>query len=222
MIVTYIVDELIRAVNAAINTSNGKWDNEYVYNLLPQLRAEAIIISYNGSRNYAANRTISPSWLQQVDITIEPTEQDTKREYIVVQVPKVIRINDKTDGFVYVGNDDLAIDFKRAYTKSEISYLKQRGFLRGKEIIYIGVGNVFEIYGNKSLKSFQIQGVFTDPTMINSYNPLQDDYPIDEATLAIMKDLFVSKARAEMAMPQEIVADAADTNSVRQVKSNIQ
>lgn len=222
MIATYIVDQLIRAVNAAINTTNGKWDNEYVYNLLPQLRAEAIVISYNGSRSYAANRTISPSWLQQANITIPLNTQNADAEYLVVDVPKIIRINDKVDGFVYVGSADLALDFKRSYTKSEISYLKQRGFLKGKEIIYIGVGKTLEIYGNKSLKSFQIQGVFSDPTEISGFNPLEDDYPIDEHTLGIMKDLFVSKERAAMAMPQEVVADAADTNSIRQVKSNIQ
>ena len=222
MIVTYIVDELIRAVNAAVNTTNGKWDNEYVYNLLPQLRAEAIVTVYNGSRTLAANRTISPSWLQTVDVTIDPTQQSSTAEYLVVQVPKIIRINDKTDGLIYVGDLDKAIDFKRAYTKSEIAYLKQRGFLRGKEIIYIGVGNQLEIYGNKSLKSFQIQGVFSDPTNIYGFNPLADDYPVDEQTISVMKDLFLARVRTELATTQDTVADGADTMSIRPIKSNIQ
>lgn len=222
MIVTYIVDELIRAVNAAVNTANGKWDNEYVYNLLPQLRAEAILNTYNGSRTLAANKTISPSWLQTVTITIDQSQQTQTAEYLTVQVPKIIRINDKVDGFVYVGDLDKAIDFKRAYTKSEVSYLKQRGFLRGKEIIYIGVGSNLEIYGNKSLKSFQIQGVFSDPTTIYGYNPLTDDYPVDEQTLSVMKDLFLARVRTELATTTDTVADGADTMSIRPIKSNIQ
>jgi hypothetical protein len=220
MITSYIIDELIRSVNAATNTSNGKWDSEYVEALLPQLRAEAIIISYNGSRTQAANKTITGQWLQTLDFAISASEQDKNAEYLVIDIPSTIRINDKTDGLVYVGNTNEAITFKRAYTKTEVAYLKQRGFLRGKEIVYVYTGNKLEIYGNKILKSFQIQGIFTNPLEIAGFNWYTDEYPIDEATLAIMKDLFIQRARMEMGLAQDTVADGADTLSVNPIKAN--
>jgi hypothetical protein len=220
MITSYIIDELIRSVNAATNTSNGKWDSEYVEALLPQLRAEAIIISYNGSRTQAANKTITGQWLQTLDFAISASEQDKNAEYLVIDIPSTIRINDKTDGLVYVGNANEAITFKRAYTKTEVAYLKQRGFLRGKEIVYVYTGNKLEIYGNKILKSFQIQGIFTNPLEIAGFNWYTDEYPIDEATLAIMKDLFIQRARMEMGLAQDTVADGADTLSVNPIKAN--
>lgn len=220
MITSYIIDELIRSVNAATNTSNGKWDSEYVEALLPQLRAEAIIISYNGSRTQAANKTITGQWLQTLDFAISASEQDKNAEYLVIDIPSTIRINDKTDGLVYVGNANEAITFKRAYTKTEVAYLKQRGFLRGKEIVYVYTSNKLEIYGNKILKSFQIQGIFTNPLEIAGFNWYTDEYPIDEATLAIMKDLFIQRARMEMGLAQDTVADGADTLSVNPIKAN--
>ncbi len=220
MITSYIIDELIRSVNAATNTSNGKWDSEYVEALLPQLRAEAIVISYNGGRTQAANKTITGQWLQTLEFTISANEQDKNAEYLVIDIPSIIRINDKTDGLVYVGNANEAITFKRAYTKTEVAYLKQRGFLRGKEIVYVYTGNKLEIYGNKILKSFQIQGIFTNPLEIAGFNWYTDEYPIDEATLAIMKDLFIQRARMEMGLAQDTVADGADTLSVNPIKAN--
>lgn len=220
MITSYLVDELIRSVNAATNTSNGRWDSEYVEALLPQLRAEAIIISYNGSRSQAANKTISGQWLQTIDLTIASNEQDNASEYLVVDIPSTIRINDKTDGLVYVGNAEQAITFKRAYTKTEVAYLKQRGFLKGKEVVYIYTGNKLEIYGNKILKGMQVQGIFTNPLEISGFNWYTDEYPVDEATIAIMKDLFIQRARMEMGIPQDTVADGADTMSVNPIKAN--
>lgn len=220
MITSYLVDELIRSVNAATNTSNGRWDSEYVEALLPQLRAEAIIISYNGSRSQAANKTISGQWLQTIDLTIASNEQDNASEYLVVDIPSTIRINDKTDGLVYVGNAEQAITFKRAYTKTEVAYLKQRGFLKGKEVVYIYTGNKLEIYGNKVLKGFQIQGIFTNPLEVGNFNWYTDEYPVDEATIAIMKDLFIQRARMEMGIPQDTVADGADTMSVNPLNAN--
>jgi len=220
MITSYIIDELIRSVNAATNTSNGKWDSEYVEELLPKLRAEAIILSYNGSRTQAANKTISGQWLQTMEFTITPSEQDKNAEYLVIDVPSTVRINDKTDGLVYVGNAQEAITFKRAFTKTEVAYLKQRGFLRGKEIVYIYTGNKLEIYGNKILKGFQIQGIFTNPMDIPGFNWYTSEYPIDESTIAIMKDLFIQRARMEMGLAQDTVADGADTLSVNPIKAN--
>lgn len=220
MITSYLVDELIRSVNAATNTSNGRWDSEYVEALLPQLRAEAIIISYNGSRSQAANKTISGQWLQTIDLTIASNEQDNASEYLVVDIPSTIRINDKTDGLVYVGNAEQAIAFKRAYTKTEVASLKQRGFLKGKEVVYIYTGNKLEIYGNKVLKGFQIQGIFTNPLEVGNFNWYTDEYPVDEATIAIMKDLFIQRARMEMGIPQDTVADGVDTMSVNPLNAN--
>jgi|SanBayMetagenome_1026888.scaffolds.fasta_scaffold01691_4 hypothetical protein len=220
MITSYIIDELIRSVNAATNTSNGKWDSEYVEALLPQLRAEAIILSYNGSRTQAANKTISGQWLQTLEFTIVQSEQNKDAEYLVIDVPSTVRINDKTDGLVYVGNAEEAITFKRAFTKTEVAYLKQRGFLRGKEIVYIYTGDKLEIYGNKILKGFQIQGIFTNPTEIAGFNWYNSEYPVDESTIAIMKDLFIQRARMEMGLAQDTVADGADTLSVNPIKAN--
>ena len=221
MLTAEVVDILIRSVNAAVNTSMGKFDNEYVLELLPQLRAEAISLIYNGSRSQGANKTISGQWLQTITLSIAGSEQSDAAEYLVVDIPPTVRINDKTDGLVYVGRLDEAVDFKRAFTKTEVAYLKQRGFLKGKEVVFIYTGNKLEIYGNKILKSFQVQGVFSDPIEIDGFNWYTSQYPVDDATLAVMKDLFIQRARLEVSQVQETVADGADTLGVRTIKANL-
>lgn len=220
MLTAVVIDELIRSVQGAVNTANGRFDSEYVQALLPQLRAEAIVISYNGSRSQAANRTIAGQWLQTIKVTIPSNQQGNSNEFLQVEIPRIIRINDRTDGLVYVGNDDTAVNFSRAYTKTEVADLKKRGFLKGKEIVYIYTGNNLEIYGNKILKDLEIQGVFSDPTEISGFNWYESDYPVDEYTLAIMKDLFMQRARIEMGVPVDTVADGQDTMSVNPIKAN--
>ena len=220
MLTAVVIDELIRSVQGAVNTANGRFDSEYVQSLLPQLRAEAIVVAYNGSRSQAANRTIAGQWLQTIKVTIPSNQQGSNNEFLQVEIPPIIRINDRTDGLVYVGNDDTAVSFARAYTKTEVADLKRRGFLRGREIVYIYTGNKLEIYGNKILKDLQIQGVFSNPTEIEGFNWYESEYPVDDYTLAIMKDLFLQRARIEMGVPTDTVADGQDTLSVNPLKAN--
>lgn len=221
MLLAYVVDQLVRSVNAAVYTQSSKWDGAYIEVLLPQVKAEAQGIAYNGSRARAGNKMISPQWVLPVDVVINAAIQNQDAEYLIAQVPSFIRINQKTDGLVYCGGANIAVNFHRCYTVTEIDDLKRRSFLQGGEIVYIPVGKYVRFYGDKALKSFQVNIVPTDPLTVPGFNPLTDDYPIDPDTLSIMKDLFIQRARIEMGMPADVVNDNAQTNELGVIKNNL-
>lgn len=221
MLVMNLVDELIASVNAAVVTQGSKWDGAYVLELLPQIKAEAQSISYNGSRAKGRNASVHPMWLMIYDATIIGNQQDSSWEYVVAQIPNFIRINENTDGLVYCGGANIAVNFHRQQTVSEISDLKNRGFLKGKEICYVVIGSETRFYGNKALKSFQAHIVPASPFDIPTYKPLQHDYPVDPDTIAIMKDLFIQRAMREAGMVTDKVLTGEPTNEQGALKSNI-
>lgn len=221
MTIFEVTDKLMRAVNGAVSGLGSKWDSEYIESLLPQVRSTAVSLAYNGSRTQAANKMISGDWLQTLNVTIPLNLQNKQANYLTVSVPPLVRINDRTNGAVYVGNTLSAITFIQAFSKSEVADLAMRGFLQGGEIVYLITGSNFEIYGDMSLKGFQIQGVFQDPLDITGFNPYTDNYPIDVQTFDIMKDLFVAKARVEMGTTSDQISDDAQTAELGVLKNNI-
>ena len=221
MTIFEVVDECLRAVNGAVSGLGSKWDAEYIDFLLPQVRSEAISESYNGSRMRAANKTISGDWVQNLDITIPLNNQIAQAKYLRVEVPDVVRINNHTNGAIFVGDPNDAFNFTQAFTKAEVSDLLARGFGQGGEIIFLINGKYWELYGNKSLKSFTVSGIFQQPLDVAGFNPYTDKYPIDVQTMSIIKDLFIMKAKAEMAVVGDLISDDAQTTEMASLKNNI-
>lgn len=221
MFVKQVVDELIRAANAAVNTIGTKWDGEYVLGLLPQLKSEAIISAYNGDRHTAGNKMIAPQWVLPYTINIIGNEQNPNVNYVEASMPSFVRINQVTDGVIYMGSASPPYNFYRAFTQTEVSGLLKRGFGKGKEIIWLPVGQKVRFYGNTNLKIVESHIIPVDPFDLPGFNPYTSEYPIDPQVLGIMKDLFIVKARAEMGMTADVVDDKAQTNELTNIKGNI-
>lgn len=227
MIVMKLVDEMIAAVNGAVVTLGTKWGGQYVLELMPQIKAEAQSIAYNGGYyanglKRAANKSIHPDWLLTTSITIQGNVQINGAEFLIAQLPGgFIRINEKRHGIIYCGSANISADFHIQQTVTEIEDLKNRGFLKGKEICVVPVGSYLRFYGNKALKSLEVQIVPSDPLQFPGFNPLTDDYPVDPDTISIMKDLFVFRAMKEAGMVTDKVDDNSQTNEQAAIKQNI-
>ena len=125
-----LVDELVRAVNSGYNSSDKKVDDNYIFEMLPQWRAQMMILTYNGGKVPNSNTIIKgnkliPSWWkQEVTYTINPLAQDPKADYLTVQGIPIVSLNDQNDGMQYFGTKSIANGFFYARSLNEIQQFK--------------------------------------------------------------------------------------------------
>lgn len=205
MILRNIVDTLIRAVSGGENGIDNKYSPTYVEALVPQLRNEAIILDYYGSRNRAASRRLDYACYQTIDVNVNTPVEG--RDYVTFTVPKTIGVGRLIDGLVYVGQQDQSIEFSRLLNRSDVAMMKARGLLNGDNIAYIWSQGNIEVYGNNALGEIQVRGIFVNPTELSSFNVEADDYPISENLLLLMADLFKAQMNVNIQLPSDITLD---------------
>lgn len=205
MILRNIVDTLIRAVSGGENGIDNKYSPTYVEALVPQLRNEAIILDYYGSRNRAASRRLDYACYQTIDVNVNTPVEG--RDYVTFTVPKTIGVGRLIDGLVYVGQQDQSIEFSRLLNRSDVAMMKARGLLNGDNIAYIWSQGNIEVYGNNALGEIQVRGIFVNPTELSSFNVETDDYPISENLLLLMADLFKAQMNVNIQLPSDITLD---------------
>jgi hypothetical protein len=222
MLLQEITDSLIRAASAAKNPIGAKFEMPYVEALVPQLRADSILIAYNGSKERGGTKHIAGEWQQQVNVTIDPNIQDPHADFLIAAIPKPLRISTAVDGLIYFGQKLSTQNWYKAFTRSEIANLYERGFLNDdSNIAYYLNGTNVEIYGDKFLTDFTIVGVFADPLSIASFNQYSSDYPISEDLYSIMEALFLSRMRVAIGQAADNIFDDAETDERRVIKGNI-
>jgi hypothetical protein len=205
MILRNIVDTLIRAVSGGENGIDNKYSPTYVQALVPQLRNEAIILDYYGSRSRAASRRLDYACFQTIDANVNTPVEG--RDYVTFTVPKTIGVGRLTDGLVYVGQQYQSIEFSRLLNRSDVAMMKARGLLNGDNIAYIWSQGNIEVYGNNALGEIQVRGIFTDPMEVSGFNVETDDYPISENLLLLMTDLFKANQNVNIQLPADNVLD---------------
>lgn len=205
MILRNIVDTLIRAVSGGENSIDNKYSPTYIEALVPQLRNEAIILDYYGSRNRAASRRLDYACYQTIDVNVNTPVEG--RDYVTFTVPKTIGVGRLIDGLVYVGQQDQSIEFSRLLNRSDVAMMKARGLLNGDNIAYIWSQGNIEVYGNNALGEIQVRGIFVNPTELSSFNVETDDYPISENLLLLMTDLFKAQMNVNIGMKSDITLD---------------
>lgn len=223
MIIRELVDILIRSVSGGNNGSDTKYEPRYIESIIPHLREKAIKMEYNGSRNMVANRRVDYAWLNK-PFTVEKNSaiQDSDFDFIVFSVPKPSSINKIVDGFVYVGQKNKSVSFKKMTSREDIANAMERGFLRnGKDIAYIWQAPYLEVYGDKSLKEVNVRMICADPLQAPGFDPEVDDYPVSESVIANMVELFKQEMNIDIQKPADTIVDSADTLSRAALTQNI-
>jgi len=184
-----IADILIRSVSGGVNTSDGKYDPEYVEALVPQLREDSIKLDYFGSRTRAATRRLDYSWSQSTTVT-KDTTQTSGAGYITFSLPRPIAIGKNLNGLVYVGQDLNSVEFTQFLNRSDVANMKVRGYFNGDNIGYIWEGGKLIVFGNNMLETVNVRGIFSIPQDVSGFNIETDDYPVSESLILTMTDLF--------------------------------
>jgi len=208
-----VTDILIRAVSGGNNPVDSKWEAPAVEAMIPNLREKAMKMEYNGSRTQAASKRIDYAWLNpQFTVQKNNSLQDKNKDYIVFEVPKPASINKLVDGFIYVGQDDDSISFKKMSSRESIAIAKQRGFLRnGKDIAYIWQQPYLEVYGNNALTEINVRMICSNPADAPNFDLDTDEYPITESVLFNMIELFKLEMSVSINKLADTIVDDTET-----------
>lgn len=216
-----VAEHIISSVNSFNDTVGSRINPRQVESMIPNLRQQSIISKYNGSRTLGASKRIEGDWIQKFDLIVDPTIQDSALEYLIVECPKFIAVNENVSGMVYLGRKDKTQSFKVAQTRDEINTLKARGFINnGKNIVVLYSETSLEIYGDPALKSLYVEGILQFPSEKPGFNEESEAYPVSSSILDIMISLFKQNMSVAINQPSDTVADQADTNSIRSEKIN--
>jgi hypothetical protein len=208
-----ITETLIRAANAGNYSSDMKWDIPYIESIVHQVREQAIIISYNGNQATAANKTISPDWLQKNTYTTF-TKIDNSKEpsYLKTSALPIVRVNSNQTGVAYQGTAGATQKFYEALTKGQINTWYGQGFFNNnKRVAILRTGEDMEVYGNILLNSISEEAIYQRPDLVSGFNYDTSRYPINEGLVPIMKALFIQQIKPEMMMIKDVVSDRAIT-----------
>lgn len=220
MILREVVDTLIRSVSGGVNTIDNKYEPRYVEALVPQLREQAIKIDYFGGKNNAASKRLDYSYTQTVTVNVD-TGLNNQLDYITFTIPRPLSVGRMVNGLVYVGQKNNAVSFAQMYNREDIANAKARGMFDGSVIAFFWEGGKLEVYGNKQLTEVNVRGIFSDPTVVPNFNIEVDDYPVNEALMLIMTDLFKANQNINVQKPADPILDNVETNTRAVTANNI-
>jgi len=203
MILEKIKEQCVRSIQAAISSSDSRFESEAIEDLIRLARLEMLIISVNGSRAMAANPFIAGQWALTYVSNINIAEQDDEADYLVLGKPRTVRINQHLDGILFLGKEKSPISFTQLKGWEQASMALDLGeiYANGGEH-FIDEGDRVVVFGNKSLKKLKIRGVFERPEDVPSFNIYTDHYPIPDdlvpQLVLMVRDRFMAQQQAQV------------------------
>jgi hypothetical protein len=221
MILAEITERLVRKVFGG-KASNEGVDYAYIESMVPKWRQRAILLAYNGSREYAANMYIAPEWVQifTVDIPAAQRLPSNTNVFLAVTVPPLLRLKTQMDGLIFFGDEEGMVNFRRIKSTAYAADLQRRGDLSENAIGYVKVDNSIYIFGNKQLESATANAVLADPMDCPDFNIDEDDYPVSEDVIEIMERVAMQELFPEFNQPEDQIRDGVSTQDRRVNKIN--
>lgn len=225
-----VVDELVRAVNSGYNSSDKKVDDNYIFEMLPQWRAQMIILTYNGGKIpnsntiIKGNSIIPPNWTQEkkyTNLTKVYKSDGVTVKYLTVDSSPIVSLNSQRDGMLYCGASDESYQFFTARNLGEVQSYTDLGITAKKPVVLV-TENERRIYGNPLLKEFTEISIFQDPYYSNpTFDYNTDRFPINEGDLVLMKEIAIAAMRAEFRAIKDTTADGGISTEQAALKNSI-
>ena len=198
MLLPEIAEELIRLDSGGIFTDENKNDDLFIYSLVHQYRANAI------KEYYFKNRRTQSVWIQQYYPEYLSARQESS-EYKLYECPPVITIDNKRDGFVYVGTLDSHCRYRQSKTRGDLeTALRNRITANSDRFLY--AGGFLEVYSKS--KEIRVDAIFSNPTDLETFNIEKDDYPISDDILVVMKSHILQTQFLPMGKPIDNISDS--------------
>lgn len=210
-----IVEEIQRAFGGGKSPADNRFnDMDYMFQLIDEYSAQAISLSYTGSKNLGANKYIgSKTWLE-FDLTLNPSLQVAGACYTVFECPDPIMIDSKRSGHAFVGDKNTMVQFSEIKDPSEFASLSRMKNLEG--LYYNQVNGILKLTGqNKHANARDVNQAHVISRPISPltldvayYNPITQDYPLPDDLIDLMITLMKVKLLGqEASTPQDNIVD---------------
>lgn len=206
-----IIDRIKSNLTGGITTDETRFEDALIESKIHNHRAAYLsAISRQPTRD-----RINDSFLQVYHVDL--LEYDVECDVVKFICPTVIQLDDRNDGFFYVGHINGLKPFIRLRTNYPALSMHSL-FKKEKEIVwdyradYDGQWYI-NVYRNPRLTKLLVMALFNDPTAVPNYRKDVDQYPLDgvaehEVVDAVSKDLLGKN----IGIP-DMISDSAEVNA---------
>lgn len=193
-----IIDIFIRIPSGGVLTQENRYDDLFIESAVHRVRSTAIFAYWQKTKR------INPIWTQQFVPVFNEALQEDDLCKVIFPCPAPVNLDEQMDGFLYIGTEDGNCPYRKVVSRAELANAnKHRSIKITKDIVKVlySDGNL-EVYGNTDLKKIRVDGIFQNPTLIPTYNRDIDPYPVDEALIDMMKNIYYqTEAQVVVARP---------------------
>jgi len=195
-----ITEEIIRTDSGGgVITDENKLDSDFIQSLVHEYRGKAIWDSWQRTKR------INSLWTQQFIPEFEEALQESS-DFTKFACPPVISLDDKRDGFLYIGTVDGDFSFRKVTSRADLANKNRHRFTKKRPKALYSDG-FLEIHGN--IEEVRVDGIFANPTDIPTYNAEFDNYPISDDILVLMKALlFQTQTSIIDRKPADVISDS--------------
>jgi hypothetical protein len=208
---TEIVHRITSNVSGGITTDEMRFDSLYIESKIHNARASILSAA---SRQPMFDR-INEACVQAYSVELLEEEVEPDCDVVRFPCPTVIRLDDRHDGFVYVGHVNGQKPFIRIrsnYTALSMHSLfeKEKGIVWDFQADYDGKFYI-HIYKNPKQRKLLVKGLFNNPTQVPNYRVDVDQYPIDATLENDIVNAVSTELLRQMVRTADVVSDSLDT-----------
>ncbi len=205
MLQAEVRENITRAVAAALETDENRYEADYIDGIADQYRALVI------KEIWRVDKRINSIWTQQFFAEYSADLQDNEN-FVRFACPPTISIDKKRDGFFFVGSIDGIEAYRKVESRATLSNANNHRItkLNNRVIKALWSDGYWEIYGAPLIKDLRVDGIFSKPTDVPTFNPEFDDYPVDDNTLVVMKRMIREEMGVMAATPLDTISDSSD------------
>lgn len=206
-----IVHRITSNVNGGNTTDEMRYDSLYIESRIHIARASILSAT---SRQPMFDR-INEACVQAYSVELLEAEVEADCDVVRFPCPTVIRLDDRHDGFVYVGHVNGQKPFLRIrsnYTALSMHsiFQKEKGIAWDYQADYDGKFYI-NVYKNPKQRKLLVKALFNDPTQVPNYRPDIDQYPIDAALENDIVTAITNDLLRQMVRTADVVSDSLDT-----------
>lgn len=211
-----IADSLKRLAQGGTSTEESKFTLPYLYQVINEARATVI------KAVFSKERKIQSAWTQSYEPDFDSLIQDENPCSIKFAIPAPIALDNKTQGFLYVGEVEGNCAYRMVVSRAELANGNQHRVTKTKDITLGGKirglysDGILELFGDLNLKKIRIDAIWLTPTLLPTYNLEQDFYPVSDSELAQIKQIIQQTITGiESKTSQDVLQNMTDSEGVK-------
>lgn len=210
MILEQIGSAVRKAMEGSISGSDSRFSTNYIEtSIVPEVRAECIIDSFNGSRTKGGNKLLDRGFWQAITLTKSSSLQNTDANFIYFEIGTTpIYLDDRNIG-LYIGNLDSTSNMTQARSLAHLNVLQAKGYRDNGEYYTLPYGTGIRVYGNKALKRIYAEVIAQNPAAVAGFNADTNDYPLP----ASLMDYFIERCKTRLLLEIQRPASVLDTDN---------